>query len=107
MKRSRLRGFTLVELLVVIGIIAVLISMLLPALKGARDQAKRVQCASSLRSIGMAVFAYAGENKGKIQDVLGGAPPVAGWFDSAFGDQWPDNISQGTRDALVAFGAPR
>src|SRR5688572_26098637 len=63
---TRKRAFTLVELLVVIGIIAILIGILLPTLNRAREAANRAQCLSNLRQLTTAWIMYAQENKGSL-----------------------------------------
>ena len=86
-ENRRDRGFTLVELLVVIGIIALLISILLPSLSRAREQANLVKCSSNVRQLALALVNYAAENKGKFPpNINAGAwpnlPGGAFWFDA-------------------------
>lgn len=66
MRRHFMRGFTLVELLVVIGIIAVLIALLMPALEKARGKALQVACLSNMRQIGLSCLEYTAQNKGHL-----------------------------------------
>lgn len=67
-------AFTLIELLVVVGIIALLIAILLPALRKARDAAKQTVCLSNLRQLGGVAFLYANDNKGHFPARPANAP---------------------------------
>jgi len=69
----KISGFTLIELLIVIGIIAVLTSILIPAAASYRVNAKRTQCASNLRQVGLAAISYVSENDGKLPVSAGSA----------------------------------
>ena len=82
-KRRREVGFTLIELLVVIAIIALLVSILLPSLNKAKDLAKRVACASQMKSICMGVNLYTGDYDGKLPFLT-----VSDIFDSSYNLVW-------------------
>ncbi|MAE62721.1 MAG: hypothetical protein CMJ18_00490 [Phycisphaeraceae bacterium] len=70
--RRRCRGFTLIELLVVISILALLIALLLPAIKRAKDMGRMLSCANNARQIGLSILMYTVDN----EDIL---PPGFGW----------------------------
>jgi prepilin-type N-terminal cleavage/methylation domain-containing protein/prepilin-type processing-associated H-X9-DG protein len=107
--RSARTAFTLVELLVVIGIIALLISLLLPALNNARKQASQTKCLAQMRSVGQAMMNYVIDNKGSPPYTRSTIGPggvelqrhgdIPGWEIPA----WTGGLAGGTRD----FANPR
>lgn len=81
-RQPQRRGFTLIELLVVISIIATLAALVLPAVQNARATARRTQCQSNLRNVGLAIQSYATAHKGQV-------PPLTGGFNIDFGNAAP------------------
>ncbi|MHC4486153.1 MAG: type II secretion system protein [Planctomycetota bacterium] len=92
------KGFTLIELLVVIAIIALLMAILMPALRRAKEQAKRVYCASNLRQMGTALVMYCDGYDGRLPGLQEGDPwntYVAYWKGPAPDEKIPVQFGQG------------
>jgi len=101
MRPTRRCAFSLIELLVVISIVALLVAILLPALQTARESAKRVQCMSCMRQIGVAASAYGTDEDGFVPPTLQHGlvdQPLNGYLNAPVGDanSWSGCPSKGT-----------
>ena len=83
-------GFTLIELLVVIAIISLLVSILIPSLKRAKELTRRVVCASNLHQMGLALMTYAADHKGDFPE--GGRTGSAPYFSDFYNSTWKNSL---------------
>ncbi|MDD2708201.1 MAG: prepilin-type N-terminal cleavage/methylation domain-containing protein [Verrucomicrobiae bacterium] len=100
-------GFTLVELLVVLGILSILATLLMPALKNARESAKQAVCMNNLRQIGLALNQYAADNEGVVVLMMyhpGFSPPSSGWGNYLYGRYGPSKYLKDLRIAHCPSG---
>ncbi len=113
MNRKRSSGFTLVELLVVIAIIGVLVALLLPAIQAAREAARRSQCASNLKQLGIAFHNYHDVNgqfplPGMIANELGWTSSILPQIEqSAIADEMNYNAGSYSHASKLQFAASR
>jgi len=92
-------GFTLIELLVVIAIIAMLLSILLPSLNKAKEQAKKVQCAAHMKGLGLGLQVYASEYNGTFPACI--MPGSLSWIQPGYSHWWQLGLQYAQNDKLI------